>query len=180
MRSGCWRTAPAKFSMVLVFSCLALCLNACGQNKADKESTLNPKHMAVNKSESEWKSVLTPLQYGILREKGTERPFTGEYDGSFEEGDYYCAGCGALLFHSSSKYNSGCGWPAFFEPADSANLVFRKDLSHGMIRTEVMCAQCGGHLGHKFDDGPEPTGIRYCINSVSMVFKPSESGRKSR
>jgi peptide-methionine (R)-S-oxide reductase len=129
--------------------------------------------MTSEKSVTDWKKILTPLQFSVLREKGTERAYTGVYDEFFKEGDYYCAGCGSLLFHSTAKYNSGCGWPAFFEPADSANMLFKKDLSHGMVRTEVMCAHCGGHLGHVFNDGPKPTGERYCINSVSMIFKPS-------
>lgn len=148
-------------------------LAACSQNTGSNDKINKSNTMTINKSEEEWKQVLTPVQFSVLRQKGTERPFSGEYDEFFDEGDYYCAGCGALLFHSSAKYNSGCGWPAFFEPADSSNFIFKKDLSHGMVRTEVMCAHCGGHLGHVFDDGPRPTGVRYCINSVSMQFKPS-------
>lgn len=178
MRSNCRWLMPDKLRIALLFSGLLICLNSCGQSYKNKGSNFISEKMTVKRTEAEWRKILTPVQFNILRGKGTERPFSGEYDGFFEEGDYYCAGCGALLFHSSSKYNSGCGWPAFFKPADSANLLFREDISHGMIRTEVMCAQCGGHLGHKFDDGPEPTGIRYCINSVSMIFKPSDRGGK--
>ena len=164
-------TAPIIKLNILFFmlSGMAACSQNTISNMSDKSDT-----MTVNRSEEEWKRVLTPVQFSVLRLKGTERPFSGEYDEFFEEGDYYCAACGALLFHSSAKYNSGCGWPAFFEPADSSNFLFKRDLSHGMVRTEVMCARCGGHLGHVFDDGPEPTGVRYCINSVSMTFKPSK------
>lgn len=156
---------------------MALCnIAACGQKQEMKNINSKSTPMLMKKTEAEWKQVLTPMQFLVLRQKGTERPYTGAYDEFFEEGDYYCAGCGMLLFHSDSKYNSGCGWPAFFEPADSANMIFKKDLSHGMVRTEVMCSSCGGHLGHVFDDGPQPTGLRYCINSVSMNFKPSSAG----
>lgn len=154
--------------------------SACSQVPESTHKEINAKAMTVNKSEDEWRKVLTPLQFNVLRQKGTERPYTGEYDEFFEEGDYSCAACGALLFHSSAKYNSGCGWPAFFQPADSANMIFKKDLSHGMIRTEVMCARCGGHLGHVFDDGPKPTSVRYCINSVSLIFKPSPKEEKRK
>lgn len=120
----------------------------------------------------DWKQKLTPEQYYVLREKGTERPFTGKYDLHFEEGSYYCAGCGSKLFDSGSKYDSGCGWPAFYKTADKGAIIEKLDRSHGMIRTEVLCANCGGHLGHVFPDGPQDkTGMRYCINSISLEFK---------
>jgi peptide-methionine (R)-S-oxide reductase len=109
----------------------------------------------IEKSEAEWRATLTPEQYRVLREKGTEAPFTGEYDHTFEPGTYKCAGCGAELFRSETKYDSGCGWPAFYAPASEEAI-------------EVMCAACGGHLGHVFPDGPHPTGLRYCINSASI------------
>jgi peptide-methionine (R)-S-oxide reductase len=123
----------------------------------------------------DWKQKLTPEQYYVLREKGTERPFTGKYDLHFEEGSYYCAGCGSKLFDSGSKYDSGCGWPAFYKTADKGAIIEKLDRSHGMIRTEVLCANCGGHLGHVFPDGPQDkTGMRYCINSISLEFKSEQ------
>ena len=127
----------------------------------------------VVKTESEWRQTLDPEQYRILREKGTEAPFSGEYDHVFEPGIYHCAGCGAKLFGSDAKYDSGCGWPAFFAPADGEAIEEETDASHGMVRTEVMCASCGGHLGHVFPDGPHPTGVRYCINSASLKLEES-------
>ena len=124
----------------------------------------------VVKSEAEWKAQLEPERYRILREKGTEPPFTGEYDHLFEPGRYRCAGCGAEVFSSDAKYDSGCGWPAFSAPAAGEAVDEETDASYGMIRTEVMCASCGGHLGHVFPDGPHPTGLRYCINSAALKF----------
>ena len=125
----------------------------------------------IQKTEQEWRSELTPEQYRVLREKGTEAPFSGEYDFTFEPGTYLCAGCGAELFESEKKYDSGCGWPAFYAPADGEAIDEETDASHGMVRTEVMCSNCGGHLGHLFPDGPAPTGIRYCINSAALELE---------
>ena len=127
----------------------------------------------VVKTESEWRHALDPEQYRILREKGTEAPFSGEYDHVFEPGTYLCAGCGAELFGSEAKYDSGCGWPAFFAPAGEDVVDEETDTTRGMVRTEVMCASCGGHLGHVFPDGPHPTGVRYCINSASLKLEES-------
>ena len=120
-------------------------------------------------TEEEWKKKLTPEEFHILREKGTERPFTGEYDKFYKDGTYKCAGCGTELFTSSSKYDSGCGWPAFYE-AMPEKIQESADNSFGMTRVEITCENCGGHLGHVFNDGPEPSGLRYCVNSISLDF----------
>ncbi|MFC2134841.1 peptide-methionine (R)-S-oxide reductase MsrB [Bacteroidota bacterium] len=124
----------------------------------------------VIKSDKEWKNLLSDKQYNILREKGTERPFSGEYWNNHEKGEYSCAGCGQFLFESETKFESGCGWPSFYDAVKSENIVTQNDYSYGMHRIEVLCSSCGGHLGHVFEDGPEPTGLRYCINSAALNF----------
>jgi peptide-methionine (R)-S-oxide reductase len=125
----------------------------------------------IARTDTEWREALTPEQYQVLRQKGTEAPFSGEYDHAFEPGSYHCAGCGAVLFESDTKYDSGCGWPAFYAPANDEAIDEEVDTSYGMVRTEVLCASCGGHLGHVFPDGPHPTGIRYCINSAALKLE---------
>lgn len=132
----------------------------------------------VVKSEKDWKEILTPEQYQVLREKGTERPYTGKYWDNKEEGTYKCAACGEILFESDTKFDSGCGWPSFYAPESQSKVATQDDYSHGMNRTEVLCSKCGGHLGHVFDDGPNPTGLRYCINSASLNFEKKEEPKK--
>ena len=132
----------------------------------------------IKKSDKEWKEKLTKEEFNILRQKGTEPPFSGKYWNSHENGVYQCAACGAPLFSSETKFESGTGWPSFYEPMKQENVALEQDSSHGMIRTEVLCSQCGGHLGHVFDDGPQPTGKRYCINSASLKFKKDVKNQK--
>jgi len=137
--------------------------------KDKKTGSLNDEK--IIKSESEWKKTLTEMQHHVLREKGTERPFTGKYWQHREDGTYVCAACGQELFRSETKFDAGCGWPSFWDAANKDKIELRDDHSNGMDRIEVLCRRCGGHLGHLFDDGPEPTGQRYCINSTSLDFK---------
>lgn len=127
----------------------------------------------IDKTEAQWKAELSPEQYRILRKKGTEYPYTGTYNMHFEHGTYVCAGCGEALFDSETKFDSHCGWPAFDESLPG-KVLYERDNSHGMLRTEILCASCGGHLGHVFDDGPTKTGIRYCVNSLSLSFKKKD------
>lgn len=125
----------------------------------------------VSYTDAEWKQRLTPEQYYVARQKGTERPFTSPIEHSNEVGTYLCAACGNPLFRSNTKFESGCGWPSFFEPIHKGSLLYHPDNTHGMRRTEVLCARCESHLGHVFDDGPRPTGLRYCINGVVLAFE---------
>lgn len=153
-----------KIALLSVFLTIIGC-NSNAQEKNKKE-TMTYK---VNKTEAEWKQELSAEQYWVLRQKGTERPHTGEYNLHFEDGNYYCAGCNQKLFESESKFESNCGWPSFDESIEGS-VEYVLDKSHGMIRTEIVCSKCGGHLGHVFNDGPTETGKRYCVNSVSIDF----------
>lgn len=128
------------------------------------------KNEKIKKSEADWKTELTDEQYQILRKKGTEAPHSGKYNLYFEKGEYHCAGCNEILFESNAKFESSCGWPSF-DHAKKGSITYIKDTSFGMIRTEVVCSNCGGHLGHVFDDGPTETGERFCINSASILFE---------
>jgi len=167
-----------KSSGIIVLFCIFAFLS-CSQSETlelqaqTRDTTKKGKKTMMNqKTDEEWKNILSPEQYKILREKGTERPWTGEYNDTKELGSYHCAACDALLFESDTKFDSHCGWPSFYRSAAGENVTTSVDKTLGMVRTEILCSSCGGHLGHVFDDGPKPTGLRYCVNSVSLHFKP--------
>lgn len=180
------------YALILAFSFLTLS-SACSQKKdglatAKAQAATKPgpaakayptaqpmtnkaDEFAVRKTEAEWREQLTPEQFNILREDGTERPFANKYNDNHEQGVYYCAACDNKLFTSATKFESGTGWPSFFAPATATSVKVQQDNSYGMSRDEIVCARCGGHIGHVFDDGPKPTGDRYCMNSAAMMFK---------
>ena len=147
-------------------------------NKPGNPYYSNTDTTKLNVSDAEWKKVLPADVYQIARQKGTERPWTSKFESFKEVGTYYCAACGNALFKSDTKFESGCGWPSFYEPISKGSIIYTPDNTHGMERTEVQCGRCKAHLGHVFDDGPPPTGLRYCINSASLRFIPVEELEK--
>jgi methionine-R-sulfoxide reductase len=180
MKTAHWLSAFLITYLLLLSSC------SHAQNQKEMKTDMTSKYQAktpevvpeVQKTEEEWKKILSPEQFYVLRQKGTERPFTGKFVHHKDKGVYTCAACGAELFASDQKFDSHCGWPSFFDELKGGKIKTVVDNSHGMVRTEIMCAKCGGHLGHVFDDGPNPTGLRYCVNSVSLDFKSKDSTDK--
>jgi peptide-methionine (R)-S-oxide reductase len=159
---------------ILMIPLLGISMLSCGQ-QLQPDNSDTPMSEQPKRSEEEWQKILTPEQYRILRECGTERAFTGVYWDHHEKGTYTCAACGEPLFSSDTKYDSGSGWPSYHAPLNDSCVGESHDRSHGMVRTEIHCAKCGGHLGHVFSDGPAPTGLRYCVNSASLGFMGQEN-----
>jgi peptide-methionine (R)-S-oxide reductase len=155
---------------IILILTLGLIFPACSQSEKNTELPAHTIYKVI-KTEEEWRAQLTPLQYKVLREKETEMAFTGEYWDNHKKGTYVCAGCQLPLFDSKTKFESATGWPSFYQPIDKSAVIKIDDVSYGMIREEIVCSQCGGHLGHVFDDGPPPTGLRYCMNSASLKFQ---------
>lgn len=175
--------------IILLLACGLL--QQCSYSQGDKKGTTtmdtkknNPVYSntdtgSVNIADSEWKKILPADVYAIAREKGTERPWTSKFEKFNEIGTYYCAACGNPLFNSDTKFESGCGWPSFYEPISKTSIIYTQDNSHGMTRTEVQCGRCKAHLGHVFEDGPPPTGLRYCINGVILDFAKAKEAKES-
>ncbi len=185
------KTATYWISGFAACAVLAVCLawtcdSGARATTAPQPATMLPTRNAqgevivekLERSDQEWRKLLTDEQYHILRDKGTERPGTGELLHTKDAGIYKCAGCGLALFESDGKFDSGCGWPSFFKPLEGAHITESRDASLGTVRTEITCSRCGGHLGHVFTDGPAPTGLRYCVNSVSIGFEAAKAGEK--
>ena len=177
---------------LLVLLVLVCCGCESQSQPASKDTTVKKKVMdndkknpvynradtgRVNLTEDEWKQILPADVYYIARQKGTERPWSSKFEAFNEVGTYYCAACGNALFKSDTKFDSGCGWPSFYEPITKGSIIYKPDYSHGMTRTEVMCGRCKGHLGHVFEDGPPPTGLRYCINGVVLDFEKAKAAK---
>lgn len=172
-----------KKSIQLIYLLLIICTSACAQGKkqanqntASMQDKKNTYYNPSNKEplalpDSVWKEILSPAVYQVARQKGTERPFTSPFETSKEAGTYHCVACGNALFQSNTKFDSGCGWPSFFDPISKSALIYTPDNSHGMNRTEVQCGKCKAHLGHVFEDGPPPTGLRYCINGIVLALE---------
>ena len=178
-----------KYTAVILL-CTIVAAGCNAQNKPNKKTTMdtinkknNPVYSTTDVSkvtlaEDEWKKILSPEVYEVARQKGTERPWSSKFESFKEVGTYYCAACGNALFKSNTKFESGCGWPSFYEPISKASIIYTPDNTHGMQRTEVQCGRCKSHLGHVFEDGPKPTGLRYCINGVVLDFEKAQAAEK--
>jgi peptide-methionine (R)-S-oxide reductase len=179
MKDGLFFVGLSIIVVVLIFATIAPGLKKTGIIHAQKNRIKNTEGLSmsekINKTDEEWKEILSEEEYRVLRKKGTERPFTGEYNEFKENGVFTCAACGSKLFSSETKYNSGSGWPSFWAPIGEGQVKLEEDNSLFMKRTEVLCNRCGGHLGHVFEDGPAPTNLRYCINSISLDFEKKKT-----